>query len=177
MYKLFRLLSVMIVLTMVLSACAAAPVAAPAQPAPAATEAPSEPAAEPAATEASAAPAATEAPAEAAGADDRRRISPARSPIKCRPPATSTRLSPPASPMASASTGTCFELPGARYYWADGTWLPLYTESWEFQPPDKFVMKIRPGLTWSDGNPVTARRCGCHVQRRPPAQVDRVQVH
>lgn len=48
-------------------------------------------------------------------------------------------------------------LPGARYYWATGEWMPLAAESWEFQPPDKFVVKVRQGVKWSDGSDLKAQ--------------------
>ena len=64
-------------------------------------------------------------------------------------------------------------MPGARYYWADGKWLPLIAEKWEMQAPDKFIMNVRKGLTWSDGKPVTAKDVVATFNILPAAQVAR----
>jgi peptide/nickel transport system substrate-binding protein len=155
MSRLFRLLSVMVILVTVLGACAA-PVAPPAQPAPAATEAPPAPAEEAQPEAPAAEPAATEAPAEepapAGGAEYHGAF-----PYQVPPTGHLNSFVTAGIPNGISIYWDLLELPGARYYWADGSWMPLYAESWEFQPPDKFVLKIRPGLTWSDGNPVTAK--------------------
>ncbi|HZW30133.1 MAG TPA: ABC transporter substrate-binding protein [Isosphaeraceae bacterium] len=50
-----------------------------------------------------------------------------------------------------------FEMPLAKYYWATNKWMPLLATEWSFQPPDKFTVKLRQGVKWSDGNDFTAR--------------------
>lgn len=35
--------------------------------------------------------------------------------------------------------------------------MPLLAEEWNFEPPDKFVVKLRKGVKWNDGNDFTAK--------------------
>src|SRR5438105_12755853 len=49
-------------------------------------------------------------------------------------------------------------LPMAMYYWKDQRWLPLLADSWGFdQSANTFTVKLRGGLKWSDGNPITSK--------------------
>jgi peptide/nickel transport system substrate-binding protein len=50
-----------------------------------------------------------------------------------------------------------FEGPLAKYYWATNKYVPVLGSEWGFQPPDKFTVKLRQGVKWSDGNPFTAK--------------------
>jgi len=45
----------------------------------------------------------------------------------------------------------------ALYVWANGTYRGLIAESWGFEGADKYVLKLKAGGKWSDGNPITAR--------------------
>jgi len=47
--------------------------------------------------------------------------------------------------------------PGALYYWASGEWLPLLATEWGFQGGNTFQMKLRPNVTWSNGEAFTSR--------------------
>ena len=49
------------------------------------------------------------------------------------------------------------EMPLAMYVWGEDRWVPLLATSWEIQPPDKFVVKLREGVKWSDGSDFTAQ--------------------
>lgn len=54
--------------------------------------------------------------------------------------------------------GAYFDLiiaPGGMWYWAREEWLPLVCESFEFDQ-QAFVYNVAKGLTWSDGEPITA---------------------
>jgi hypothetical protein len=51
------------------------------------------------------------------------------------------------------------ELPGARYYWAEGKWLPLAAEKWETVP----ARQVRPQRPQG---PEVVRRQGFHRQGR-----------
>jgi peptide/nickel transport system substrate-binding protein len=47
---------------------------------------------------------------------------------------------------------------GGMYYWADKKWEYMMAESSELASDGKtYTMKLRSGLTWSDGSPVTAK--------------------
>ena len=50
-----------------------------------------------------------------------------------------------------------FESNLAKYYWATNRYMPLLAEEWRFEPPDKFTVKLRKGVKWSDGNDFTAK--------------------
>ena len=45
--------------------------------------------------------------------------------------------------------------PGGLWYWAQEKWLPMVCASFEFGPR-RFVYQVTEGLTWSNGDPVTA---------------------
>jgi len=153
MSKVYRLFALVLVAAFVLSACAPAPApAAPAVPAaPAATQAPAAKAAEatkaPEPTKAAAAAPAAKAGAEYHGAF----------PYEVPPKGHLNSFVTAGIPNGIGPYQDLLELPGARYYWADGKWLPLIAEKWEMQAPDRFIMNVRKGLTWSDGKPVTAK--------------------
>jgi peptide/nickel transport system substrate-binding protein len=160
MSKTFRLFAIIAILAMIVAGCAApAPSAPAAQPtaAPAETKATEAPAAEqPTAAPAEAKPTeapATEAPAATAGGKEYHGAFPYQVP----PTGHLNSFVTAGIPNGLSIYWDLMELPGARYYWADGKWLPLAAESWEFQPPDKFVLKLRQGIKWSDGNELTAK--------------------
>jgi peptide/nickel transport system substrate-binding protein len=44
----------------------------------------------------------------------------------------------------------------ATYIWAEGTYEPLMAESFGFEDDGNYVVTLRNGVTWTDGNPVTA---------------------
>jgi peptide/nickel transport system substrate-binding protein len=167
MSKLYRLFALVLVAAFVLSACAPAPAPAPAAPAatqaPAAkaepTKAPEAPkAAEPTkapAPAATKAPESTKAPAPAAAAGGKEYHG--AFPYQVPPTGHLNSFVTAGIPNGIGPYQDLLELPGARYYWADGKWLPLIAEKWEMQAPDKFIMNVRKGLTWSDGKPVTAK--------------------
>jgi peptide/nickel transport system substrate-binding protein len=46
--------------------------------------------------------------------------------------------------------------PGGMWYWADEKWLYLVCESFDFDQ-NTFVYNVTKGLTWSNGEPITAR--------------------
>lgn len=48
------------------------------------------------------------------------------------------------------------EQPLAMYRWADDSWMPILATEWELVPPDTFNVTLRDGVTWSDGTPFTA---------------------
>ncbi|WP_169239417.1 ABC transporter substrate-binding protein [Candidatus Roseilinea sp. NK_OTU-006] len=48
------------------------------------------------------------------------------------------------------------EMPLARYRWAEGEYVPLMAKEWKFDG-DNFVVMLREGAKWSDGNPFTAK--------------------
>lgn len=55
--------------------------------------------------------------------------------------------------------GAYFDLiiaPGGMWYWARQKWLHLICESFEWRS-NAFVYNVAKGLTWSDGEPITAR--------------------
>lgn len=49
------------------------------------------------------------------------------------------------------------EMPLAMYVWGEDRWVPLLATSWEIQPPDRFVVKLREGVKWQDGSDFTAQ--------------------
>jgi len=49
------------------------------------------------------------------------------------------------------------EMPLAKYYWATDKWMPLLGTEWNFEPPDKFTVKLRQGAKWTDGTEFTAK--------------------
>jgi len=49
------------------------------------------------------------------------------------------------------------EMPLAMYVWAEDSWVPLLATSWEIQPPDRLVVKLREGVKWQDGTDFTAQ--------------------
>lgn len=50
-----------------------------------------------------------------------------------------------------------WQLPLAKYLWATDTYVPFLAASWGFEPPDRFTLQLRPGLTWDDGTPLSSR--------------------
>jgi peptide/nickel transport system substrate-binding protein len=139
MSKLFRILAVLAALAVILTACVA-PVPAPAPVAPAAPEATKAPEA--------AAPAAPARPGgEFHGAY----------PYKVPPEGHLNTFVTNGIPNGIGIYWDLLELRGAFYRWADGTWVPVAAEKWETVPPDKFVLYLRKGMKWSDGNEVTAK--------------------
>ncbi|MCA9834037.1 MAG: hypothetical protein KC435_08835 [Thermomicrobiales bacterium] len=88
-------------------------------------------------------------------------------------------------PPPSSIYGEIMYVPLGMYFWADGTWLPLVAESWEFVnaaagataeaspaseggyaplnsaplDADTLIVHLRDGVNWSDGTPVTAQDC------------------
>ncbi len=48
-----------------------------------------------------------------------------------------------------------FQLPLARYMWADGTWWPVVATEWKIDG-EEFVLSVRDDATWSNGEPLTA---------------------
>ncbi len=92
---------------------------------------------------------------------------------------TNAILNPPATVY-----GEVIQAPLGFYFWADATWLPLVAAGWEFKvgaddtevavavdgeayaplntapaDADHLVVKVREGVNWSDGTPVTAQDC------------------
>jgi len=149
MKKTLTLVSILVVLAMVLASCGPAPTPTPL---PTATKPP--------ATTAPAAPAATATPVP--------------------PPPTATPVPkpaefhgaypyvvPPAGHFNSYVTNgipngigiyhDLLEMPLAFYKWADGTYVPMLATKWELVPPDKFVVTLRQGVKWSDGNTFTSK--------------------
>ncbi|MER3405942.1 MAG: hypothetical protein C4289_12915 [Chloroflexota bacterium] len=49
------------------------------------------------------------------------------------------------------------EQPLGMYYWQEQRWLPLLATEWATLPPDTFTVRLREGVTWSDGSPFTAQ--------------------
>jgi len=49
------------------------------------------------------------------------------------------------------------EMALAKYYWATDKWMPLLGTEWNFEPPDKFTVKLRQGAKWSDGTEFTSK--------------------
>ncbi len=146
MSKVYRVLALFAVLAMLVAGCVAPATApAPAAEAPAA-EAPA--AEEPAAAEQPAA----EEPAAAAGGEFHGAY-----PYQVPPTGHLNSFVTAGIPNGLGPYWDMLELIGARYYWADGTWMPLAAASWEFQPPDKFVVKVTQGIKWSDGTDLTAK--------------------
>ncbi|MEW6231668.1 MAG: ABC transporter substrate-binding protein [Chloroflexota bacterium] len=99
---------------------------------------------------------------------------PAKPPEPTKPPAKLTEFHgaypykvPPEGHFNSYVTngipngiGIYFDLlcsPLAIYKWADGTWFPQLATKWELVPPDKFIVTLRQGVKWSDGNTFTAK--------------------
>ena len=159
MSRVFRVFALIAILAMLVAGCAAPTTPAPAAAEPAAqepaTEVPAagEPAAEATTAEQPTAEPAAEEPATAAGGKEYHGAFPYQVP----PTGHLNTYVTNNIPGGLAPYRDLLLLPGARYYWADGTWLPLAAESWEFQPPDKFVVKVRPGVKWSDGSDLTAQ--------------------
>jgi peptide/nickel transport system substrate-binding protein len=56
----------------------------------------------------------------------------------------------------SGFQGDIIECPPAFYRWADNTYLPVLAEKWGFNG-DSFELTLKPGLKWSNGQPLTAR--------------------
>src|SRR5262245_48028148 len=50
-----------------------------------------------------------------------------------------------------------WHMPLGKYYWATNKYMPLLASEWGFQPPDKFGVKLRKDVKWSDGTPFTAK--------------------
>jgi peptide/nickel transport system substrate-binding protein len=49
-------------------------------------------------------------------------------------------------------------LPMAMYYWKQQQWLPLLADTWSFdQGASTFNVKLKSGLKWSDGSPLTSK--------------------
>src|SRR6266571_421603 len=49
-------------------------------------------------------------------------------------------------------------LPMGMYYWKEQRWLPLLADTWGFdQAASTFTVKLKGGLKWSDGNPITSK--------------------
>ena len=48
------------------------------------------------------------------------------------------------------------EMPLARYKWAEGDYVPLMAKEWKFDG-DNFVVTLREGAKWSDGNPFSSK--------------------
>ncbi|OQA45721.1 MAG: putative ABC transporter-binding protein precursor [Chloroflexi bacterium ADurb.Bin325] len=152
MSNVYRVLALFAILAMLVAGCAApapTPASAPAAEKPAAEA----PAAEAPAAEAPAAEApAAEAPAAAAGGEFHGAY-----PYQVPPTGHLNSFVSAGIPNGLGPYWDMLELVGARYYWADGTWMPLAAASWEFQLPDKFVVKVAQGIKWSDGTDVTAK--------------------
>jgi len=49
------------------------------------------------------------------------------------------------------------EQPLGMYYWQEQRWLPLLATEWATIPPDTFSVRLRQGVTWSDGSRFTAQ--------------------
>lgn len=48
--------------------------------------------------------------------------------------------------------------PSAMYYWKEKKWLPLLAQEWGFEEAsNEFVLKLKSGLKWSDGSPLTSK--------------------
>ncbi len=137
MSKLYRLLVLVLVAAFVLSACAPAPTPAPAAP----------PQAEP-----TKAPEPIKAPAPAVAKEYHGAF-----PYEVPPKGHLNSFVTAGIPNGISIYWDLLELPGARYYWGEGKWLPLAAEKWAFQPPDKFVVNVRKGMKWSDGKDFTAK--------------------
>ena len=85
-------------------------------------------------------------------------------------------------PPTTTIYGEIMQVPMGMYFWHDSSWLPLVAEGWEFKvgaddtavalpvdgepyapltgapvDADHLFVKIREGLTWSDGTPITAQ--------------------
>lgn len=85
-------------------------------------------------------------------------------------------------PPSTTIYGEIMQVPLGMFFWADNTWLPLVAEGWEFKvgaedstvavavegepyaplttapvDADHLFVKIREGITWSDGTPITAQ--------------------
>ncbi|MCL4836300.1 MAG: hypothetical protein KJZ86_27920 [Caldilineaceae bacterium] len=140
--KLFALL---LIAALVLSACGA-----PAQPAAPAAEAP-----------AAAAPAAAEAPAPAAAA-------PAEAPAEAKlsefhpawpysPPPTGHFNTYVTNGMSLSIYQMLMEPSLFMYMWADGSWMPVAGESWEWVDDTTLRVKIIQGAMWSDGHEFTSQ--------------------
>jgi peptide/nickel transport system substrate-binding protein len=49
-------------------------------------------------------------------------------------------------------------LPMAMYFWKQQQWLPLLADNWSFdQSANTFNVKLKSGLRWSDGSPLTSK--------------------
>ncbi len=145
MSKVYRVLALFAILAMLVAGCVAPAAPAPAAEAPAA-EAPA--AEEPAAAEQPAA----EEPAAMAGGEFHGAY-----PYQVPPTGHLNTYVTAGIPQGLGPYFDLLMLPGARYYWGDGSYMPLAAESWEFQPPDKFVVKVRQGMKWSNGTDFTAK--------------------
>lgn len=85
-------------------------------------------------------------------------------------------------PPTTTIYGEILQVPLGMFFWGDNSWLPLVAEGWEFKvgaddssvavavegeryapvetapvDADHLFVKIREGLTWSDGTPITAQ--------------------
>src|ERR1051325_8278355 len=50
------------------------------------------------------------------------------------------------------------QAPLAMYNWAQQQWVPMLADSWGFDAgANTFSVKLKSGLTWSDGKPITSR--------------------
>jgi len=47
--------------------------------------------------------------------------------------------------------------PFAKFLWASNGWVNILADSFKLEPPDKFVVTLKSGLKWSDGNPFTPK--------------------
>src|SRR5690242_4924243 len=49
------------------------------------------------------------------------------------------------------------QAPLAMYYWAQQRWEPMLADNWGFDAgASTFTVKLKSGLKWSDGNPITS---------------------
>jgi peptide/nickel transport system substrate-binding protein len=47
--------------------------------------------------------------------------------------------------------------PFAKFLWASNGWVNILADSFKLEPPDKFIVTLKSGLKWSDGNPFTPK--------------------
>lgn len=129
-----------------LAACT--PPAAPA--APAAPAQPAAPAEQPAAAEATKAPEAAMPTMEKTGEFH------GAFPYQVPPTGHWNSFVPDGIPNGIAIYQDLLEMPLARYKWAEGDYVPLMATGWKFDG-DNFVVTLREGAKWSDGNTFSAR--------------------